>query len=106
MAEKFTTFREFYPYYLSQHTHPVCRTLHFIGSIVALTMLAIALATGNPWWLVAVPLCGYAFAWVGHFFFEHNRPATFTYPGFSLMGDWVMFWQLLTGKIPFHGPAR
>ena len=106
MAEKFTTFREFYPYYLSEHKHPVCRALHFVGSIVALTMLGIALATGNPWWFAGVPLSGYAFAWVGHFFFEHNRPATFTYPGFSLMGDWVMFWQLLTGKIPFSGPAR
>jgi hypothetical protein len=106
MDRQYRTFREFYPFYLSQHAHPVCRTLHFIGSWVALAMLAAALASGNPWWLAGVPLAGYGFAWVGHFFFEHNRPATFTYPLFSLAGDWVMFYQMLIGRIPFRGTRR
>jgi len=106
MDRPYQTFREFYPYYLSQHTHTVCRTLHFIGSWVVLAMLATAIATGNAWWLAGIPLAGYGFAWAGHFFFEHNRPATFTYPVFSLIGDWVMFYQLLIGRIAFAGPAR
>lgn len=105
MDKKYTTFREFYPFYLSQHVNPVCRVLHFIGSGLVLTMLAMALVTGNAWWLAGMPLTGYGFAWVGHFFFEHNRPATFTYPLFSLAGDWVMFYQLLIGRLPFRVSA-
>jgi hypothetical protein len=102
MDKQYKTFGEFYPYYLSEHTNPTCRTLHFIGSWLVLGVVAAALLTGNAWWFVAVPLVGYGFAWVGHFFFEKNRPATFTYPLYSFAGDWVMFFQLLTGKIPFN----
>lgn len=105
MEKKYTTFREFYPYYLSEHTNPVCRTLHFIGSWLVLGIVGAAIVTGNLRWLIAVPFAGYGFAWVGHFFFEKNRPATFTYPFFSFAGDWVMFFQLLLGKIPFNVKA-
>ena len=66
-----------------------------------LVLVAIAIANGNGWWLVGALLCGYAFAWVGHFFFEKNRPATFQHPVYSFIGDWVMFKDILTGKIPF-----
>ncbi len=102
MSQRFTTFRDFYPYYLSEHTDPTCRKLHFVGSTVVLALLATALITGNAWWYAAMPLAGYGFAWVGHFAFEKNRPATFRYPFYSFTGDWVMFFQLLTGKIPFN----
>ena len=65
------------------------------------TRLLAALATAT-WWLIPVALVqGYAWAWVGHFFFEHNKPATFRYPWKSYLGDWRMWWQTLTGKIPF-----
>jgi hypothetical protein len=101
MSERFATFRDFYPFYLSEHRNPACRKLHFVGSTLVLALLAATLVTHNAWLLVAVPFAGYGFAWVGHFAFEKNRPATFTYPAWSLMGDWVMYWQLLTGKIPF-----
>ena len=101
MAERFKSFREFYPFYLSEHRNATCRKLHFVGSSLVLGILLLAIVTSNPWWLLAVPLAGYGFAWVGHFAFEKNRPATFTYPAWSLMGDWVMYWQLLTGKIRF-----
>jgi hypothetical protein len=67
-----------------------------------LAIVILAIASGNGWWLLAVPLAGYGFAWVGHFMFEKNRPATFKYPAYSLLGDWVMYWQLLTRKIPFE----
>lgn len=100
-AERYRTFREFYPYYLSEHQNPVCRRLHVFGSgLIVLIVLAV-LFGASAWWLLATPVVGYGFAWIGHFFFEHNRPATFTYPLWSLMGDWVMFKDVITGRIPF-----
>lgn len=95
----YRSFREFYPFYLSEHSNRVCRRLHFVGSLSALACLAAAVISGNGWWLLGMPLAGYGFAWVGHFAFEHNRPATFSHPFYSLAGDWVMFWQMLTGRI-------
>lgn len=100
---EYQSFKEFYPFYLSQHEDPVCRRLHFIGSWVVIALLLTAAVTANPWVLLAIPVAGYGFAWVGHFGFEKNKPATFTYPGYSLMGDWVMFWEILTGKISING---
>lgn len=105
LEKQYKTFRDFYPYYLSQHTNPTCRVLHFIGSSIVLAALVVAFITRNAWWLAAMPLAGYGFAWVGHFFFEKNRPATFTYPLYSFAGDWVMYCQLLMGKIPFVSRA-
>ena len=99
---RYASFGEFYPYYLSEHRNPTCRKLHFAGSTLVLAIVALAIVTANAWWLLAVPVAGYGFAWVGHFAFEKNRPATFKYPLWSLMGDWVMYWQLATGKIPFE----
>jgi hypothetical protein len=105
MNKPFASFAEFYPFYLGEHSNGTCRTLHFIGSTLVLATLATMFFTRN-WWLGAlIPFIGYGFAWVGHFAFEKNRPATFKYPGYSFMGDWVMWWQLLTGKIPFS-PGR
>ena len=95
----FRTFRDFYPFYLREHTNRTSRRLHFIGTSLALVLLVLALST-RTWWIAAVALAeGYAFAWVGHFFFEKNRPATFRHPLYSLMGDWVMFKDICVGKI-------
>ncbi|MBU1618791.1 MAG: DUF962 domain-containing protein [Gammaproteobacteria bacterium] len=95
----FRSFSEFYPYYLSEHKNPVCRRLHYIGSTLVLVILATLLATGlwSYWWLML--LAGYGFAWVGHFKFEHNKPATFKYPFYSLAADWVMYKDFLTGQL-------
>jgi hypothetical protein len=101
-AARFASFAEFYPFYLSEHRNPTCRMLHFAGSSLVLGCLLAAIVTRNAWWLLAMPLAGYGFAWVGHFAFEKNRPATFKHPLYSLLGDWVMYAQLLTGKIPFE----
>jgi hypothetical protein len=99
MADRFKTFREFYPFYLSEHRDRTCRRLHFVGSALALAALAAAVMTLNPWWLLAAPLAGYGCAWIGHFFFERNRPATFTHPIYSLIGDWAMFRDIVRGRI-------
>jgi hypothetical protein len=96
---RFASFRDFYPYYLSEHRNPTCRRLHFAGSALVIASVIAAVLTRNAWWLAAAPVAGYGFAWVGHFFFEHNRPATFTHPLYSLAGDWAMFRDVLTGRI-------
>lgn len=97
----FSSFAQFYPFYLSEHSNLTCRRLHFVGSTLVLLTLAWILATGSWVMLWLLPVLGYGFAWVGHFFFEKNRPATFTYPLYSFIGDWVMYKDILTGKIRF-----
>jgi len=99
METRYRTFKEFYPFYLQEHSNSTCRRLHFAGSSIVLLLVAMAGMSGELALLWLLPVVGYGFAWVGHFFFEHNRPATFKYPLFSLMGDWVMFRDMLTGRI-------
>jgi hypothetical protein len=100
-AKTFRSFAEFYPFYLTEHSNRTCRRLHFVGSTLALVWLGALLWTGQPQFLLLGLLCGYGFAWVGHFGFEKNRPASFRRPLYSFMGDWVMYKDLWTGKIPF-----
>lgn len=97
----YKSFAAFYPFYLSEHANRTCRRLHFVGTTLALLCLLQALESLNGWWILAGLVVGYAFAWVGHFFFERNRPATFTNPFYSFLGDWVMWKDVLIGKIPF-----
>jgi hypothetical protein len=100
MSERYRSFKDFYPFYLSEHANSVSRRLHFTGTSIALVLIITAVAT-HGWWLLGLALVqGYAFAWVGHFFFEHNKPATFRYPAFSLMGDWRLWWDILRRRIP------
>ena len=101
MSEGFASFREFYPFYLGEHRDRTCRRLHFVGTSFAIGFIVLAFLRGDPRWLFASLLSGYAFAWVGHFFFEKNRPATFKHPLYSFAGDWVMYKDILVGKIPF-----
>jgi hypothetical protein len=98
---RFASFREFYPFYLAEHANRTCRRLHVVGSTLVIACLIALLASGNWWWLLVALLCGYGFAWIGHVFFEHNRPATFRHPIYSFAGDWVMYAQVMTGRIPF-----
>jgi len=95
----FTSFREFYPFYLGEHRDRRCRRLHFIGSTLVLLFVLLAIVTGRWAWLWLVPVAGYGCAWIGHFAYEKNRPATFRHPLYSLMGDWVMYWQIWRGKV-------
>ena len=96
----FKNFKEFYPFYLSEHKNKTSRMLHFIGTFLIfglLIFLAIAQKEAQFW--IVLPLTGYGFAWVGHAFFEKNKPATFQNPWYSLAGDFVMFYHILTFQI-------
>ena len=99
-GERFASFEAFYPYYIHEHSNPVCRRIHVVGSALVIVAALLGLFV-NAWWFAAMPLIGYGFAWVGHFFFEKNRPATFKYPLWSLMGDWRMFFETVGGKRKF-----
>tara|TARA_R110002167_G_scaffold18300_4_gene68808 strand:- start:358 stop:663 length:306 start_codon:yes stop_codon:yes gene_type:complete len=99
MSKKYASFSEFYPYYLSEHQNLSCRRLHFVGSLLIIIVSLYAVFSQQLAWLWLLPVLGYGFAWVGHFFFEHNKPATFTYPFYSFLGDWVMFKDILIGRI-------
>ena len=101
MGARYTNFRDFYPFYLGEHQNRICKRLHFIGSSLVLLTLVGVLVTGRWWGLWLMPLFGYGFTWVGHYFFEKNRPATFIHPLYSLMGDWVMYRDILIGRIAF-----
>jgi hypothetical protein len=97
----FNSFAEFYPYYLAEHRNSSCRRLHFVGTSLVIGLLAFAVGSASWGLLLAVPLAGYGFAWAGHLFFEKNRPATFKHPLYSLAGDFVMFRDMLLGKVEF-----
>ena len=96
---RFASFAEFYPYYLSQHEDRRCRRAHFFGTSSAIAAIAQFIDSMNWWWLLFAVVSGYGGAWIGHFFFEKNRPATFDYPWYSFRADWVMYWQMLPGKL-------
>ena len=95
----FQSFKEFYPFYLTEHSNKTCRRLHFFGTSLVLVFVAMLVATGKPQYLLYGLLCGYGFAWVGHFGFEKNKPASFKRPLYSFMGDWAMYRDIWLGKV-------
>ncbi len=100
MSDRIQSFAQFWPYYLGEHSRPGTRALHLVGTTLAL-LLALSAVTTSRWWLLLAALvCGYAFAWVGHFFVEHNRPATFRYPLWSFAADFKMWFSAVTGRLP------
>ena len=101
--QQFESFRSFYPYYLAEHRNGWCRLCHLVGSLLSILVVLVSLLTQEYLWVFAAPLFGYGWAWLGHFVFEHNRPATFKYPRFSFIGDWVMLKDILTGQFPLLG---
>ena len=101
--QKFNSLKEFYPFYLTEHKNSTSRTLHFIGTALVFLLLIGGVCTEHKVLFAVIPLAGYGFAWTGHAFFEKNKPATFKYPFYSLASDFIMFWELLTGKISFKG---
>lgn len=95
----FNTIKEFYPFYLGQHANNMCRLLHLIGTSIAMYFIITAIIKLSPIYILFALLIGYGFAWTGHFFFEHNKPATFKYPLFSFACDYILIWHILTGQI-------
>ncbi len=100
-GERYKSFSDFYPFYIHEHSNRTCRRIHVVGTGLVVVVLVTALVTLNAWWLLLAPLIGYGFAWVGHFFFEKNTPATFTYPLWSLMGDFRLFFETVGGRRKF-----
>ena len=103
MSDSIDSFTEFYPFYLGEHRNGRCRQLHVLGSSMALAVVVGCIATANWMWMGLALLAGYGPAWVGHYVFEKNRPATFRYPLWSLAADWVMFADILRGRLPLTG---
>jgi hypothetical protein len=93
------TYREFWPYYLQEHSRPQTRAIHYAGTAFAIANFLAYVATGDLWFVLGAVVSGYAFAWVGHFFIEKNRPATFTYPVWSLVSDFRMAWRWASGRL-------
>lgn len=100
MTKKFNSLEDFYPFYLTEHSNSICRRLHFIGTLLVITLFISAIVT-QKWWLMAfMPIAGYGFAWFGHFAFEKNKPAAFKQPLYSLASDFMMFWHIITFQLP------
>lgn len=99
MTARLTTYRQFWPYYLREHARPQTRRLHFLGTTLAILCLVAAIVLAEPWLLLGALVSGYLFAWLGHFFVEKNRPATFRYPLWSLISDFRMYFMWLAGRL-------
>ena len=98
-TNKFNSFKEFYPFYLSEHKKSLTKIFHMIGSLGVIAIIFYSFYTKHWHNLYFTPICGYGFAWISHFFIEKNQPATFKYPLYSFIGDWVMLKDILTGKV-------
>jgi hypothetical protein len=93
------SFDEFWPHYVHAHRNPVNRVCHYVGTTAAIGTVATAAVTLNPAWLLLTPIVGYGPAWVGHYVFEKNKPATLKNPLWSLRGDFKMYFLALRGKM-------
>jgi hypothetical protein len=102
MNQPINTYKEFYTFYLKEHSNPINRLLHVIGTTIVLALVLTSVLHLNPYWLILVPISGYGLAWIGHFFFEKNQPATFKYPLWSLKSDFKMYFDILNSKIPLN----
>lgn len=92
---RFQSFQQFYPFYLSEHQHPSCRALHYIGLLAAIITGITLLFSNHYLYLPVVLVIGYGCSWLGHLVFEKNQPATLKYPLYSFFGDWLMTYQAL-----------
>ena len=99
--QAFQDFSDFYPYYLGEHQNVTCRRLHVVGTLLGAAVVLTALVVGRPALGLLGPVVGYGFSWVGHFFFERNKPATFSHPWWSFRGDMKLLWETLSGQRPF-----
>ncbi len=97
MNGKISSYKEFYKFYLGQHSNRICRLLHFISTLSVIMIILSSIINSDIFILIFIPFVGYGFAWVGHFFFENNKPATFEYPFWSLISDFRMFFEILIG---------
>ncbi len=99
---KIENYSDFWYFYLTEHSHPVNRAFHYIGTTLVILILIFSFSTMNFWYLLLTPIAGYGFAWFGHFFIEKNKPATFSYPFWSLISDFRMYFCFLSGTLKQH----
>jgi hypothetical protein len=99
MADPYDSFEKFWPFYLGEHSLPMTRAFHFVGTSFAAMNLVAAVVLLQPGFVLSALLSGYFFAWVSHFFIEKNRPATFSYPFYSFAADWKMWAYTLSFKL-------
>ncbi|MCR0980539.1 DUF962 domain-containing protein [Roseomonas populi] len=99
MQARFTRYADFWPYYLREHADPRTRRIHVLGTVLGVGLVLVGLLAGLWWLVLAGVVSGYLFAWVSHMVIERNRPATFTYPFWSLGSDLRMAWLFLTGRL-------
>lgn len=105
MSERIKTFKEFYRFYLTEHSKMGTRIFHFIGTLLVFFVIGYVISSGKERFLWYVPIFRYGFAWFSHAVIEKNKPATFRYPLWSLISDFRLFFELLTGKEKFNSPA-
>ena len=98
-TERIQSFEKFWPFYLGEHSQAATRWMHFFGSTASLGLVASGVVTRQWQLFPSALICGYAFAWVSHFFIEKNKPATFTYPLWSFLADWKMWGFILSGRL-------
>lgn len=101
MSKTYKTLKDFYPYYLEEHQQTYTRVLHFIGTLLMIVLFVYVMISMRYLLLLLLPVIGYGFAWVSHYLFEKNKPATFRHPLYSLASDFILFWHLLIGKEKF-----
>lgn len=106
MKKRFNSLKEFYPFYLSEHQNKTSRILHFIGTTLFFILLILAVSLSKYWLFFFMPIVGYGFAWIGHFFYEKNKPATFQYPFYSLASDFILYFDLILGKQKFESTQK
>jgi hypothetical protein len=97
--DRITNYTDFWDFYVQEHSQPLTRVLHFIGTSLGIILLVWFIARGTWYYFPLCFISGYAFAWVSHFFVERNKPASWKYPGWSFISDYKMMWYMMTGRM-------
>ena len=98
-VRRISTFQEFWPYFLSEHSKPATKRIHLVGMLLGIACCGVGVSLRNPFWILLGFGLGYACAWYSHFFIQKNKPATFQYPLWSFVSAFKMYWLTLTRQL-------